>query len=193
MNMIKENLHIPSNLKAIETDIQFCHNAFKSLHNHSIAFQLRENIKKSTMLAQPVFSSLLRSKKNRKYRIIISHTFKIQGEELNTLELPEDVLRGWIAHELGHLVDYERRSNLGLAFFGLKYLLFRSTIKEAERAADKYAVKVGLEQYIMRTKEYILNHANIAPNYKAKIAKYYLSPEEIMELVEERDHQKTTL
>ena len=41
--------------------------------------------------------------------------------------------------------------------------------------------------YILKTKNFILNHADITPIYKARIKKYYLSPEEIMELVNNQE------
>ena len=44
-----------------------------------------------------------------------------------------------------------------------------------------------MEDYILKTKDFILNHAKITPTYKDRIKRYYLSPEEIMEMVKERD------
>lgn len=84
-------------------------------------------------------------------------------------------------------MDYQNRSKSNLIWFGLKYLISERFIVEAERAADTYAVAHGMEKYILATKEFILNHADIAVSYKDRIKKYYLSPEEIMVMVEERD------
>lgn len=60
------------------------------------------------------------------------------------------------------------------------------SIKEAERTADTFAVAHGMAKYILATKDFILNNASIAQHYKARIIKYYLSPEEIMELVNQQ-------
>ena len=46
-----------------------------------------------------------------------------------------------------------------------------------------------VEKYILKTKDFILNHASITQKYKDRIKKYYLSPEEIMDLIEKRDEK----
>jgi hypothetical protein len=38
----------------------------------------------------------------------------------------------------------------------------------------------------LKTKNFILNHADIDPDYKKRIKQYYLSPEEIMQIVQDR-------
>ena len=70
-------------------------------------------------------------------------------------------------------------------WFGLKYLYFPKFIREAERAADTFAVSHGMGKYILVTKDFILNHAHISAKYKARIKRLYLSPEEIMLLINE--------
>ena len=67
------------------------------------------------------------------------------------------------------------------------YLFLESHVVEAERTADTFAVNNGMASYILKTKNFILNHANISTNYKTRIKKYYLSPEEIMELVNRKE------
>jgi hypothetical protein len=139
------------------------------------------------MKAQPDFFSLFRSRKKRRYKILISRRFKISGQEFKTSEIPSEILVGWLGHELGHIVDYSQRSNMNLLFFGARYLLSDRHIRSAERTADAVAVSRGMEDYILQTKEFLLNHAAISLSYKERIKKYYLTPEEIMTLVQERE------
>ena len=139
------------------------------------------------MLAQPDFWSLFKPKGKRKYKILISEKIVISGKEFKTKDIPSDVLIGWLGHELGHIMDYRTRSNLNLIWFGLKYNFSDNYIKIAERAADTYAVNHGMEKYILITKDFILNNSEIDALYKSRIVKFYLSPEEIMELVNHRD------
>lgn len=139
------------------------------------------------MQAQPTASSFLKRKGKRSYNIFISETVKISGEVYYTKDMPKDVLIGWIGHELGHVMDYKNRSNLNLMWFGIKYLLSDNHIATAERSADTYAVQSGMEDYILKTKDFILSQANIDQSYIARIKKYYLSPEEIMEIINQRD------
>ena len=144
------------------------------------------------MLAQPKFGSFFRKKSYRSYVILISETFKISNKQFSTRDIPSDILIGWIGHELGHIMDYQNRSKINLIWFGLKYLLSENHIVEAERAADRFAVNYGMADYILKTKNFILNHADISETYKNRIKKYYLSPEEIMEIVEEQHKASNT-
>ena len=160
---------------------------YPELENTVIEFRFKKDIKKSTMLAQPVFWSLLNPRKKRKYLILMSRKFKISGKEFKTVNVDSDILIGWLGHELGHITDYKNRSSLNLIWFGIKYALSDNYIREAERAADAYAVTSGMEAYILKTKHFILNNAEIDAAYKARIKKYYLSPDEILLLVKARE------
>ncbi|MCK8481403.1 hypothetical protein [Psychroserpens algicola] len=174
---------------SISTEVNTALSYYSQLDNIHIKFKFKKNIKKSTMQARPTFGSFFRSKKNRRFVVLISETFKISDKEFRTRDIPSDILVGWIGHELGHIMDYQDRSKLNLIWFGIKYLLSENHIVEAERAADTFAVYHGMEDYILKTKDFILNHAQITKSYKDRIKKYYLSPEEIMELVNQRQAQ----
>lgn len=173
--------------ESIQKEASVAFDYYPELKNTPITFKFKKNIKKSTMRAQPTFWSLFGPKKKRKYVVLISKRFKISGKEFWTKDIPEDILIGWLGHELGHLMDYRNRSSLNLIWFGIKYTFSGSYIKEAERAADTYAVIHGMDTYILETKNFILNHADIDISYKERIKKYYLSPEEIMALVDQRE------
>lgn len=171
----------------ISFEIESALKYYPALKGKHIEFRFKKNIKKSTMQARPTFGSFFRTRKNRKYIILISETFKISDKKFLTTHIPSDILIGWIGHELGHIVDYQDKNKLNLIWFGLKYLFSDNHIIEAERAADTYAVAHGMEDYILKTKDFILNHSDITQTYKLRIQKYYLSPEEIMEIVNDRD------
>ncbi len=172
---------------SIESEVKMALDYYPDLEDSHIEIRFKKNIKKSTMQARPSFGSFFRSAKHRKYVILISERFKISDKEFSTKDIPSDILVGWIGHELGHVMDYQNRSKMNLIWFGLKYVFSKNHIIEAERAADTYAVAQGMESYILKTKDFILNHADITPNYKLRIQKFYLSPEEIMDIVNERD------
>ena len=87
-------------------------------------------------------------------------------------------------------MDYQQRSNLNLIGFGIRYVLLKEFVKKAERAADSFAVSRGMSEYILKTKRFILNHSQIDETYKTRIKQYYLSPDEIMEMVKEQDSIK---
>lgn len=173
--------------QTIHDEINTALEYYPELKETSIEFRFKPNIKKSTMQARPTFGSFFRTKKNRKYVVLISETFKISDKKFLTTHIPSDILIGWIGHELGHIIDYQDRSKFNLIWFGIKYVLSDNHIVEAERAADTYAVSHGMEDYILKTKDFIINNAEITQTYKLRIQKYYLSPEEIMDIVNDRD------
>ncbi|WP_159950404.1 hypothetical protein [Polaribacter septentrionalilitoris] len=166
---------------------------YPQLKDVCIEFKVKKNIKKSTMQARPTFDSFFKTRKKRKYLILISKRFKISGKEFSTLDIPDDIFIGWIGHELGHIMDYQNRSRWNLIWFGIQYLFSENHIIDAERAADRFAVQHNMEDYILKTKNFILNHADITEVYKNRMKRYYLSPEEIMLLVKKRDTVKESL
>ncbi|MAN28076.1 MULTISPECIES: hypothetical protein [Mesonia] len=178
------NKDIPLSIKD-QVEAALAH--YPELKDTPISFKFKKEIKKSTMQAQPTYASIFKGRKNRAYIILISEKFHIEEEEFSILNVEDEVLIGWIGHELGHVMDYRDRSSLGMISFGLKYLFSTTHIQEVERAADTYAVKHGMYQYILATKNFILNNTSISPKYKNRIKRLYMSPEEIMELVNHLD------
>lgn len=172
---------------SISVEINKALEYYPELRETHIEFRFKRNIKKSTMQARPTFGSFFRSRKNRRYVVLISETFQISDKKFLTKHIPSDILIGWIGHELGHVMDYSNRSKLDLIWFGIKYLLSDTHIVEAERAADTYAIRHNMEEYILKTKDFILNNAEIHDAYKLRIKKYYLSPEEIMDMIKKRN------
>ncbi|SDR67039.1 hypothetical protein SAMN04488553_0162 [Gramella sp. MAR_2010_147] len=158
---------------------------YPELKDTPIEIRFKSNIKKSFMQAQPKISGLFKNRKNRSYLIFINEKFKIEDEVFDVSSVPSDVLVGWIGHELGHIMDYRDRSAFGLVWFGLKYITSKNYIREAERAADTYAVNHGLGEKIIATKDFILNHSKLSETYKNRIQDLYLSQEEIMVLIDE--------
>lgn len=162
---------------------------YPELKNTPITFRFQKPKEHMIMSAQPVFKTMFRILEERAYYVNISRTIKLGSESLKIEDLPEEVLIGWLGHELGHLMDYKDRTVWGMIKFGINYSLSKNYVKGAERKADEYAVQHGLGDHIMKTKNYILNHAEIPVSYKEKMKKLYLSPEEIMQMVDTDQHQ----
>ncbi len=171
--------------EAILAETKIALSYYPELKDIPIEFKFKKKIKKSFMQAQPKFSGIFKKKKYRSYYIMISEKFNIEKEEFSITEVPSEVLIGWIGHELGHVMDYQERSGFNLVQFGINYLTSNNFIKEAERAADTFAVSHGMGDYILSTKDFILNHAHLSEVYKDRIRRLYLSPKEILLLVEE--------
>lgn len=181
------NKKIPS---IIEKSVLIALSHYPELRDTRIDFVFRKNIKGSVMQAQPVFRSLLKRRKKRSYRINISSMFKLTHSVTPIHQLPEEIMIGWIGHELGHIMDYESRTNKGMISFGYNYLFSGAYVKSVEVVADTYAVNHGLGQYIIATKRFILDHAELPEAYKAKIARLYLSPDDIVEQVKKLEEKR---
>jgi hypothetical protein len=135
------------------------------------------------MQAQPKIKSIFKKKSSRKYVVKISRNLKLIHGKIDISTLPCEVLVGWIAHELGHVIDYKDRSLFSMIKFGFRYVLFKKFIIKAEKAADLYALKHGLGNNIIEVKNFVLSHADIPAEYKARNKRLYMSPEEFELLV----------
>ena len=77
-----------------------------------------------------------------------------------------------------------------LVGFGISYVTSPAYVKKVEQLADRYAVTHGLGPYLIETKQFILNHAHLPQAYKDKIARLYVSPEEIVEQVKTLEEER---
>uniref|UniRef100_UPI0025D22FA8 hypothetical protein n=1 Tax=Algoriphagus sp. TaxID=1872435 RepID=UPI0025D22FA8 len=116
---------------------------YESLHHYGFEV-VQRRLSGSTMQAQPVidFSQVFGTK--RGYRIDVAEKVLDSGE-LHVADLPEDVLRGWFAHELGHMIDYENHSNVGMIAYGIRYSLSDEYKREREHEADSIAIRYGFK------------------------------------------------
>ncbi|WKN43174.1 hypothetical protein [Tunicatimonas pelagia] len=177
-----KNKSIPDEMRSV---IIAALSQYPDLVDTRIEFRYEDEIRKSVMQAQPKVMSLLRGKSKRAYIIKISRYLELNNKNLDISTLPFEVLVGWIAHELGHIMDYHDRSGLAMMSFGIKYWLSEKYLKKAERRADMYALRHGLGDEVVKTKKFILNHAEIPNWYKARIKRLYMSPKEYSQLISE--------
>jgi hypothetical protein len=186
----RENKKIP---KVIENEILKALSFYPELQKVPIDFVFKQNIKKSVMQAQPQIGTMFFRKKKWAYQINISALFKLTHTAIPIHQIPTDIMIGWIGHELGHIMDYHRRNIFGMIRFGYGYLFSTKYIRRAEKVADTFAVMHGLGYYIIETKNFILNHAELPEHYKQKIARLYLSPDDIVEQVKLLETQRAAL
>lgn len=138
------------------------------------------------MRAQPILNFQFWNRAKRHYRIDISNHTTLE-HHVPLSELPEDVLVGWFAHELGHIVDYQHRTAIGMIRFGIGYFLMPTFRIGVERQADIYAIEHGFAEYLLATKTFILEQSSLPNHYKKRIQKYYMSPDEIAILLKQRE------
>lgn len=171
--------------KLIENCFLAALEGFHDLHTHQITL-IQKTITKTTMRAQPLLNATFFFTSKRDYKIEISNHANLRNY-IKVEELPEKVLIGWFAHELGHVQDYLNRSAWGMIKFGLGYSLFPTFQMGAERKADIYAIKAGFAKEILETKKYILSHTSLPSRYKDRIERFYMSPDEVAIYVDKEE------
>ncbi len=186
MAKFSKNKQIP---KVIAIQILMALSHYPELKDTHIRFLFTQKLKGSIMAARPVIRTLLGPRNKRIYDILISPVFKLQHAIEPIHQVEDDVLVGWIGHELGHIMDYERRNTWSVAKFGLLYWLSKRYVRKAERIADTFAVNRGMGHFILATKQFILGHSGLSTRYKNKIARLYLSPDDIVKLVKELEEK----
>lgn len=167
------------------------HRGFPELQNRHITVR-KLNLKQTTMRAQPVINHRFFSGKRRQYYIDFSDRMSA-NDHLKVEKLPREVLVGWFAHELGHVMDYLYRSSWDLIQFGIGYYLFHNFRIGAERKADIYAIAHGFADHIITTKKYILEKSNLPDDYKRRIETYYMSPDEVALMAQDKEAARLQL
>lgn len=181
-------LVMPDNIKyptVIEAELKQALLHYPELLEVPIEVRFKKNIKNSTMVAQPILSTITGSKDRRRYKILISERFKMADTAYQTIDLPTDVMVGWLGHELGHILDYHNMSNQKLIGFGFRYIFYKEHIIKAERSADSIAVAHGMTDYIIAAKNFVFHNDDIESAYKHRVEKYYMSPKEVKELLDD--------
>lgn len=161
----------------IKDSFQKALQAFDDLHDYPIILK-QKRVKSSTMQAQPIISLRSLWSGVKKYHISLG-VYVSSSDTLKVADVPEEVLTGWFAHELGHLVDYLHHSNFNMIVYGLKYMISDSFKMKAEHEADYIAIKNGFKEEIIATKKWLLTHQMIDEKYKNHLHKYYLSIEQV--------------
>lgn len=139
-------------------------------------------IKGSTMHAQPVIRVHSPFKGIDSYRIRFAEHVS-DSRDLRVADLPDDVLVGWFAHEMGHIIDYMGRTVHNMINFGIRYMTSAKFRREAENRADENAIKRGFHHHILMTKEFLFNHEMIDEKYRNQLKRYYMSPDDARSLV----------
>lgn len=145
---------------------------------------VRSSLKGSTMQAQPIFYFKDVFTGLNSYRIRLAEF--VRGSNTMKVEnLPDDVLIGWFAHELGHVKDYQSHSFWGMIGFGVRYLTSSAFRKKIEHRADQIAIEHGYHHEILATKKFLFMHEDIDPSYRLKMKKLYMPLRDVEVWIEE--------
>ena len=182
----KHNKEIPA---IIEKPVLTALSHYSDLKETNIRFLFTHKLKNSIMVARPTAGSIFKSPQKRTYNVLINPAFKLDYEIGSIRQVPDSVLIGWIGHELGHIMDYERKSAWEIIGMGVSYWISRNYVRKAERRADSFAVDHGMAAYLTLKKLFVLDHTGLPQAYKDKIQALYLSPDDIGKLVADLEHE----
>lgn len=138
----------------------------------------------TSMKAVPSMGFLFQKKENRTYRIVMNKK-KCSGRNMMQ-RISSEALTGVIGHELGHIKDYEARSNFGLLKLLVGYVTKKGRI-ETEKRADRIAVEHNLGKELIQFNEHIMNDACTNPKYIQYKKKFYNSSTSLGEMIEGKD------
>jgi hypothetical protein len=167
-------------LEKYKLEINTVLEGYPELENVTILF--REKEIPHTMQSRLKLNFLFLKKENHQHQVILNNgTKSTNGILVEDLSFEQRV--GVLSHELGHVVDYESKNDLGIIFFGAKYLFPKSKSK-IEKKVDRIAINHGFGEQLINFEELTYGE-DIPEKYKKKKLKYYYTPEELRELQEE--------
>jgi hypothetical protein len=156
---------------------------YPELANEQITFRYASI--NSTGRTTVTFASLF-IKENKHYIIYLNDNIKKTG--MLPSSVPFDAQVALIAHELAHVLDFQKRGFLEMGWWGLRYLFIKQRTK-IEIKADKTVIKRGLGHQLYDLTDFILNHSTANKQYIKMKRSRYLSPEEIQTLTEKYEKE----
>ncbi len=135
------------------------------------------------------WSTFFNSKSNRIYRIHINTAENTEFDPVLMHNLPFNAQVGILAHELGHIAYYHKRTAWEILAFGVKYFLDSDFRAQHEQSTDLMPVYQGMGWQIYDYAFYVRNSPASKPLYeefgKEFVDKYYLTPDRILEVMQD--------
>lgn len=156
---------------------------YPELRETRIRFKYKR-LKDAFMQSQPTVWSLLFKRKSRRLYIIYANV--LPSYDLSLEDIPREVLKGIVAHELAHIVYYNQTSALRLITDFIRYPINCPFKKSFERSTDVIAIEHGMGEYLKKAWQYIGFDAPLDEVFKAKKRFYYLSPIEIDKIIQKK-------
>lgn len=135
------------------------------------------------MWARPTLGSLLFGK--MQYKVFVS-TDTMYSAFLDTLS--RDAIEGWYAHELAHLVDYEKQGKLATIWMGVQYAFSPKGRRAIEHRADRITIEHGYGCELLASVDTSKKH--LPANKKKQIERFYYKKAELEKLIRECNNKK---
>lgn len=157
---------------------------YPELRNTHIKFIVKKAF--IPLASRPATFSLLRKRKHRIYRVIISDQSLPQMESVLLKNLPFNAQVAIIGHELAHTVEYETFNSYQISAVGLLYFLgsFRASM---EKGTDMRTIEHGLGWQLLEYAEHVRKVSGSDHNQTDFMDKYYMNPQEIRRVIDQSD------
>ena len=109
----------------------------------------------------------------------------IDIDRVNKYQWPEEAVIGLFAHELGHIVSYERRSFLNRMLFIWDYYLSDAARREVEHEADLIAIERGYGKELIQTRRHAIRDYD--EERVKKMEKTYYWPDDLERILSSRE------
>ncbi|MEO6868187.1 MAG: hypothetical protein ABI168_00995 [Ginsengibacter sp.] len=167
-------------LPEIKTPALIALSWYPELKDDEIVFKYK-NIN-STARTTMTFFSIFKNN-NKKFIIYINRDSTRNGIALEDISVSAMV--GLIGHELAHVEIFKQKKFFGLLFWGFKYL-FQKQQKQLEIDTDKLTIQKGLGWPLYAWADFVLNHSNAKDSYIKMKTNKYLSPSQILEIIDQK-------
>lgn len=144
---------------------------------------VREAKIKTTANARPTLGSLLFRKREKRHYVIRMNVSQKPGK-ICFAQLDTSARIGLLGHEIGHLYDYHNRRSGKVLARGFSYFS-KSSKARFEKEIDQLTIQRGLGIPLYDFSNYVLYQSNAPESYKEFKRTIYLTPEEILELIQQ--------
>jgi hypothetical protein len=148
---------------------------YPELKHTKISFHFRKN----SAAAFTTFKLLSALGARRHYVIIFNDDPSTTGIVWKEATLNAQI--GLAGHELGHIAEFQNMSNMGVIWWGVRYLLSKKKHRELERATDQATIDHGLGWQLFDWNNFAITSLLTSEKYRRVKRAFYLSPEEIEE------------
>ena len=168
--------------KGFEVAAAIAYSAFPELKDVGIEMVLTAG--GAPMEATPVIKSLFSLTGDPRYQILLNDADSSYFDPILLRSLPFDAQVGILAHELGHIVYYEKLNIFGFGKWGLMYLISDDFVVTHERSTDLMPLYHGLGNQIYQYARFVRYDPSCRAFYqngKDFMDKYYLTDRELLE------------
>lgn len=128
----------------------------------------------ATMNSRPCITSFLFPWRRHNYIISINSRKNFSRYSVPTGLLNETILTGWFAHELGHIIQYERMNLAEFVAFPFKYFFSLSFRKNFEIEATDIAKEIGFGNEFSEVENFLRSDKRVNKKYQERFKKFYV-------------------